>query len=138
MAVVNGDGATPLHVASAHNHCHALSALLDAGAVVDADDNEAQTPLHVAAAAGATEAVRLLLTHGAQWTQRDKEVCTPLHRAAEVGATAAVAALLAHGLKVEGRAGAGDIGLIANTPGYFRSVLDSLDGSHCFVANRIS
>ncbi|XP_049862540.1 uncharacterized protein LOC126355974 [Schistocerca gregaria] len=75
-------GWTYLHWAAASEDILVLSALLDAGAQVDAQDTEESTALHVAAAYNKVEAVRLLLQHGCNADIEDYRGDTPLAVAA--------------------------------------------------------
>ncbi|XP_069684095.1 transient receptor potential channel pyrexia-like [Periplaneta americana] len=88
--------------------CHAVAArsikaikcLLDAGAKIDAMENEGSTTvLHVAAQTGCVTIVELLLERGARCLVNvgDKFGCTPLHKAAYVGARDCLRTLLKHG-----------------------------------------
>ena len=58
-------GCTALHRAACANEVGAVELLLDAGADVNAVDNDAQTPLHVAAHFGSSDTSRVLLQRGA-------------------------------------------------------------------------
>ena len=71
-----------------------VSALLEAGAQVDASDNFGETALFVAANAGNRAIVVSLLEAGANANKKDKQHNTPLFRAAAKGYLAVAAALL--------------------------------------------
>ena len=76
-------GVTPLHVAAREGHNDAVSALLDAGADLDARDDHGRTPLFVASGAHKIETVRLLLEAGAAVNAARKDGRTALHAGAE-------------------------------------------------------
>eukprot|EP00252_Welwitschia_mirabilis_P020978 TRINITY_DN525_c0_g1_i1.p1 TRINITY_DN525_c0_g1~~TRINITY_DN525_c0_g1_i1.p1 ORF type:complete len:442 (-),score=91.71 TRINITY_DN525_c0_g1_i1:356-1681(-) len=73
--VRDGDGATPLHLASRMKHPGAIRLLLRNGALVcastGADGRPGSTPLHLAARGGCLESVRELLAWGADRFMRD-------------------------------------------------------------------
>lgn len=79
------DGWTPLHLASFFGQRHAVRALLDAGANVNAVSRNSleNTPLHAAVAGRHTDVALLLLQHGADPTFRDAGDYTAAAIAAE-------------------------------------------------------
>ncbi len=74
--------------------------LLEAGAEVDAADEDGVTPLLAATATGRGALVALLAESGADLNQRDPDGATPLQLAAEAGRTEVVAALVRRGADV--------------------------------------
>lgn len=75
------DGSTPLHCAAWKGHEEVATALLDAGADVNAHNQNTHwgtTPLHAAAHANNTAIVRLLLARGADKEAEDSSGKTPL------------------------------------------------------------
>ena len=73
---------TPLHVAAAGRAgAEVMRALLDAGAAVEAEDDEGRRPLHLAAQRGHMDGVAVLLGRGADVRARDADGATPLHLA---------------------------------------------------------
>ncbi|WP_428276179.1 ankyrin repeat domain-containing protein [Candidatus Palauibacter sp.] len=76
--------ATPLHWAAAFSHDpEVVSALLEAGASLEAVSRNGRTPLHFAARrSGKAEVLRALLEYGADVYARNPEGRTPLHLAA--------------------------------------------------------
>ncbi|GLE01961.1 hypothetical protein PINS_up010799 [Pythium insidiosum] len=90
LALVNGshtqldaltrDGAwTPLHLAVMTEDLTVAQALLDAGVLVDAIDNDGQTPLTMACLGGRLELIRLLLRAGANAAHQNKQAHSALH-----------------------------------------------------------
>ncbi|XP_066264257.1 ankyrin repeat domain-containing protein 6-like [Branchiostoma lanceolatum] len=63
---------TPLHIAALNDHHETVSALLTAGADVNARDKEDDTPLHKAATHGHHDCAEVLLQHGADTGIRNK------------------------------------------------------------------
>jgi len=96
----SGDGWTPLHLAAAFGTPAAVSALLAAGAQVDAVSRNPQQnqPLHAALALGKNaETVRLLLDHGAQANAAQAGGFTAMFSAAIANRRDLAEILLAHG-----------------------------------------
>ncbi|MEI7833606.1 MAG: ankyrin repeat domain-containing protein [bacterium] len=95
---------TLLHAAAGKASLDCVTALLAAGADVNALDCVHETPLHVAARAGITDVLRALtLAKGAQVNCVNKDGETPLHLAVNNLKTSAVATLLAQGATVSAR-----------------------------------
>ena len=81
-------GLTPLHVLALGLGVHSVAfatAFIDAGADLEARDQDGRTPLHSAAAAGFSELLRTLLESGADVHARDDRGGTPLHAAVVAG-----------------------------------------------------
>ena len=87
---------TPLHYAAIHSKTpEVVKALLDAGADLNARDENRRTPLHLAAGFNKTpEVVKVLLDADANPKARDKNRWTPLHSAVWYSKTPAVVQLL--------------------------------------------
>jgi len=105
--VRNKNSQTALHLASHHGHCGGVALLLEFGADVDAQDNDAMTPLlSVLQFRGGddskiTKTARVLLEHGASVHLRNKNCQTPLHLASHDGHCGRVALLLKFGAGVD-------------------------------------
>jgi ankyrin repeat protein len=96
----SGDGWTPLHLAAAFGTPAAVSALLAAGARVDAVSRNPQQnqPLHAVLALGKNaETIRLLLSHGAPANAAQAGGFTPIFSAAIANRQDLAEMLLAHG-----------------------------------------
>ncbi len=77
----DSDGSTPLHCATWKGHLNVVTALLEAGADVNASNQNEHwgtTPLHAAAHANQASIAKLLLDHGADTKALDMEGRTPL------------------------------------------------------------
>jgi ankyrin repeat protein len=77
----DSDGSTPVHCAVWKGHLPVVAALLEAGADVNAkNQNEhwGTTPLHAAAHANQTAIAQLLIDHGAKVNAKDLGGRTPL------------------------------------------------------------
>ena len=77
----DSDGSTPLHCATWKGHQNVVTALLAAGADVNAvNQNEhwGTTPLHAAAHANQAAIAKMLLDHGADTKAKDMEGRTPM------------------------------------------------------------
>ena len=85
------------------NECDADTCieLLDAGANVNASDEDGCTPLIWAVLAGSEESVKLLIGRGADVNCKNNEGETPLHIAAMSGAAPIAKILLDHGADVD-------------------------------------
>ncbi|XP_057548477.1 putative E3 ubiquitin-protein ligase XBAT31 isoform X2 [Amaranthus tricolor] len=74
--IIDGKGATPLHLAACHRQPECVHILLDHGALVCASTGRfgypGSTPLHLAARGGSLNCVRELLAWGADRLQRDE------------------------------------------------------------------
>ncbi|HEY7156417.1 MAG TPA: ankyrin repeat domain-containing protein [Gemmataceae bacterium] len=110
-ANVNGEAsAMPLHFAVVKGNSAIVELLLEAGAAVEATDEEGRTPLHIAAKLGRADVARVLLKHKADVSARvrgnGKYIgCQPLHLAVLEGHIAVMEVLMAH--KADIRAGTG-------------------------------
>jgi ankyrin repeat protein len=94
-------GSTALHTAAWHGKVLATRYLLDAGAAVDAVDEQGQTPLLLAVWAGHSGVAKVLIEHGANFKLRTRGECaTPLHLAADGGHLETVELLLEKGAEV--------------------------------------
>jgi ankyrin repeat protein len=98
----SGDGWTPLHLAAAFGTPEAVSALLSAGAAIDAVSRNPQQnqPLHAALALGKNiEIIKILLAAGAKPNATQAGGFTPLFSAAIANRRDLAEILLAHGAK---------------------------------------
>ena len=96
----SGDGWTPLHLAAAFATPEAVSALLAAGASVDAGSRNPQQnqPLHAALALGKNpETIRILLEHGADPNAAQAGGFTPIFSAASANRRDLAELLFSHG-----------------------------------------
>jgi len=81
----DGEGKTPLHIASAYGRDEVAKLLLGANASVNSLDGEGRTPLHAASDSGRDEVVKLLLGANASANSSDGKGGTPLHLASNYG-----------------------------------------------------
>jgi len=98
---------TPLHIAAKEGCSESIAKLLDAGANLEAQDENGFIPLHVAAMYGNPEAVAALLDAGANIEARNLGDRTPLHRAGWGGSPENVMVLLDAGADPNARDGDG-------------------------------
>jgi ankyrin repeat protein len=78
----DSDGSTPLHCATWKGHPEVVALLLDAGADVNARNNNEHwgtTPLHAAAHANQASIAQMLIDHGADLKARDLTGQSPMH-----------------------------------------------------------
>jgi len=95
------NGARALHLAAQFGVAETAALLVDAGADIEAGDNDQRTPLHLAAWEGQLEVVRLLLDRGAPIDKREGRYdFTPLHEAAHHGQLDVVRLLLDRGADI--------------------------------------
>ncbi|XP_038063428.1 histone-lysine N-methyltransferase EHMT2-like isoform X2 [Patiria miniata] len=76
---------TALHPAAAAGHLEIIVMLLQAGANMEAEDEDHKTPLHMAVENGHNDSMRYLIKHGAVVQHKDDEGMTILHLAAKNG-----------------------------------------------------
>lgn len=93
-------GATPLLIASRHNHIDAARVLIDAGANVNAKDRIEDSAYLYAGARGHNEILKMTLTHGADLKSTNRYGGTALIPAAERGHVETVRILIAVGVDV--------------------------------------
>ena len=94
---------TPLHLVANSRHMQAsilARLLIDANAVVSAQDEHGQTPLHIAAEVNNISLVKLLLEEHADLISQNKRGETPLHVAVQSRRDAAAKLLLEAGSDV--------------------------------------
>jgi ankyrin repeat protein len=79
----NGEGQTPLHLATQLGDCDIMRLLLDRGADVDVQDRRRSTPLHLASDNRNSMTTQLLLRSGANVRVRNEDGRTPLQVASD-------------------------------------------------------
>jgi hypothetical protein len=94
---ISAENLCPIHTAIiAEAPLTFVATLIEAGALVDAQDGSGQTPLHYATKAGNRELVLALLSHSANPVIPDYTDRTPLHSAAEGSHFSLLSAMLVH------------------------------------------
>ncbi|KAK4206585.1 hypothetical protein QBC37DRAFT_356693 [Rhypophila decipiens] len=93
----------PLIIASYFGHNTVVQQLLEAGAEVDAKDNDGRTPLHWASEQDHSTVVQQLLEAGAEVDAKDNDGRTPLHWASAKGHGTVVQQLLEAGAEVDAK-----------------------------------
>ena len=94
---------TLLHRAAHGGRLSEVKRLLEAGADVNAKDNDGNPPLHLASNYGHAEVVKILLEAGANVDAKGNYRETPLHMASYYGHAEVVKVLLASGAKVNAK-----------------------------------
>lgn len=99
-------GRTALFTAAYLGVADILTALLEAGALIEIHDHDrGATPLHEAVAGNQCESVSLLVSHGAEIDSVDRDEWTPLHLAVKGGLIEVATLLLDLGADVNKEAG---------------------------------
>lgn len=96
LAARDKDGSTPLHCAAWKGHAQIVELLLDAGADINAHNDNGHwgtTPLHAAAHGNQRKVAEILIQHGADLNAKNPRGLTPLAET-EVHNAKAVAKLL--------------------------------------------
>ncbi|XP_019635828.1 PREDICTED: serine/threonine-protein phosphatase 6 regulatory ankyrin repeat subunit C-like [Branchiostoma belcheri] len=129
---------TPLHLSAENDHYDIATALLKAGAAVNARDVVERTSLHLAAVNGHHNLATALLGAGATVNARDDQQWTPVHLAAMNGHHETVTALHKAGADVNARDNEEKIPLhLAANNGYQETVAVLLKaGSNVNTKNR--
>jgi ankyrin repeat protein/GTPase SAR1 family protein len=104
---------TALHEACQRGYAHAIEALLNARADLEAENSQLQRPLHLACAEGHLSSIKALLDARAGVEVRDSEQKSPLHLASARGHNRAI------GLLLDARANIGANDLNDRTPLHF-------------------
>jgi hypothetical protein len=78
-------GFSPLHIAVQNNDCRLITALIGAGAQIEATTEEGATPLLLAADMGHVKAAEILVNNDANLRHKDKEGWQAIHWAAQFG-----------------------------------------------------
>jgi ankyrin repeat protein len=85
VCVAGPNGRRPLHYAALQNDTAMITALLEAGALINLTNHSGFTPLHHAGEAGAADAAALLIVKGADLTRRNRRSQTPIETAIAFG-----------------------------------------------------
>ncbi|PIK41489.1 putative histone-lysine N-methyltransferase EHMT1, partial [Apostichopus japonicus] len=88
---------TPVHAAAAKGHLDIVCMLVQAGANIDAEDEDHRTPLHLAVDKEQFECVKFLCRHGARPDHKDNGGWTPIIWAADNKNNDMVSFLLSYG-----------------------------------------
>jgi ankyrin repeat protein len=84
-SVAGSNGRRPLNYAALQNDTTMITALLEAGALINLTNHSGFTPLHHAGEAGAKDAAALLMAQGADLTLRNRRAQTPIETALAFG-----------------------------------------------------
>jgi ankyrin repeat protein len=98
--LISACGTARFFAAAESGNVQEVDRLLDAGADVDARDNQGETPLFSAAFSGSREIAESLIAHGADINAMDREGSTPLHKAAYQSRRELVELLIRKGARV--------------------------------------
>ena len=96
-------GATPLHKCAREGQLNVARALIEAGADVNAKEDDGWTPLHHCAQKGHLEVVRVLIEKGADVNAKEDDGRTPLHLSASKGHPEVARALIEKGADVNAK-----------------------------------
>ncbi|MBP6869334.1 ankyrin repeat domain-containing protein [Candidatus Babeliales bacterium] len=101
------DKCTPLHMAASCSSCDVIKLLLDAGAVINAQNYRKETPLFFAIRYNSNDVIQYLIDAGADINARDISGGTPLHYIVQNGSTDSAQLLINAGadLAIEANSG---------------------------------
>ncbi|EPE33351.1 Ankyrin repeat-containing protein [Glarea lozoyensis ATCC 20868] len=136
----NGEGQTPLHIATLNHNLEVIKVLFGAGINVEAKDNKRTAPIHYAADSGKELIVRLLVNRLLEMKSTvdipDRQGATALYRAAANGHASIVSILLQVAADKSGRPGlrlteSTNSALKAAISGGYQEVVDVLLSAGC-------
>ncbi|GMH36921.1 hypothetical protein BSKO_04794 [Bryopsis sp. KO-2023] len=121
------EGFFPLHAAAREGHAETVETLIEAGAMIDAQDDTGLTPLSLAAWHGHLNVVKALIEAGAAVDSKDENGRTPLMHGTYLNRIEVVEFLLESGADLDAQNNKG------TTPLYFAAQQGHLDVVKVFV-----